>query len=139
MYYEVSSRRIVIDKKGNDKSVTENFLVSNAALFSEAETAIYLKFSMENDVVAIKRSGISDILNACTDGEDIYLATIEDTRLDDNGRESTSKVVVALFANSIEHATQIALNHVFHGMNDMSLVGVKKSKFIDLVKYLGEC
>ena len=40
MYYEVTSRRVTIDKRGDDKSVTENFLVTHAALFSEAETAI---------------------------------------------------------------------------------------------------
>lgn len=139
MYYEVTSRRVTIDKRGNDKSVTENFLVTHAALFSEAETAIYIKFSMENDVVAIKRSNISDVVNVEEDGDYIYLATIEETHIDDNMKESTSNVVVALYADSIEEATVRAKEYMSHGLNDSTLVGVKKSKFIEVVKYLGEC
>lgn len=139
MYYEVTSRRVTIDKKGNDKSVTENFLVTNAALFSEAETAIYLKFVMENDVVAIKRSNISDVVNVEEDGDYIYLATIEETHIDDNMKETILNVIVALYADSIEDATVRAKEYMSHGLNDSTLVGVKKSKFVEVVKYLGEC
>ena len=139
MYYEVTSRRVTIDKKGNDKSVTENFLVTNAALFSEAETAIYLKFVMENDVVAIKRSNISDVVHVEEAGAYIYLATIEETHIDDNMKETILNVIVALYADSIEDATVRAKEYMSHGLNDSTLVGVKKSKFVEVVKYLGEC
>ena len=138
MFYEVSSRRIIIDSKGNDKSVTENFIVSKAALFSEAETAAYIKFAMENDVVAIKRSNITDLVNTELDGEFIYLATIEESELDDNGKVGTSNIVVAIYANSIEEATKNAKDYMNQMINDVSLVGVKKSKFIEVVEYLGD-
>lgn len=138
MFYEVSSRRIIIDKKGNDKSVTENYIVSKAALFSEAETAVYIKFAMENDVVAIKRSNITDLVNTELDGEFIYLATIEESELDDNGKVSTSNIVVAIYANSIEDATKNAKDYMKQMINYVSLVGVKKSKFIEVVEYLGD-
>ena len=94
---------------------------------------------MENDVVAIKRSNISDVVNVKEDGDYIYLATIEETHIDDNMKESTSNVVVALYADSIEEATVRAKEYMSHGLNDSTLVGVKKSKFIEVVKYLGEC
>lgn len=128
----------MIDKKGNDKNVTEHFIVSKTALFGEAEATILLKFNVENDVVAIKRSNISDVVNVEEDGEYIYLATIEETQIDDNMKETTSNIVVALYANSIEEATSRAKEYMSHGLNDSTLVGVKKSKFIEVVEYLGD-
>lgn len=134
MLYEVSSRRTVIDKRGNDKTVTEHFLVYNAQLFSEAETAVLLEYNMENDVVSIKRSAIREVINERTDEEDrIYLATLEFTDED----ESTSKTVVAIFATSITCATNLALRHASSFVSDACLIGVRKSRFIDYIKYLG--
>lgn len=126
----------MIDKKGNDKSVTEHFICAHASLFSEAETAIYLKFNMENDVVAIKRSNIADVVNKDTDGEYIYLATIEEIIVDDFGKENASRSVVALYAHSITDATDKVLEYMENGLNDATLVGVKKSKFVEIVAYL---
>lgn len=126
----------MIDKKGNDKSVTEHFICAHASLFSEAETAIYLKFNMENDVVAIKRSNIADVVNKDTDGEYIYLATIEEIIVDDSGKENASRSVVALYAHSITDATDKVLGYMENGLNDATLVGVKKSKFVEIVAYL---
>lgn len=127
---------MVIDKKGNDKSVTEHFICAHASLFSEAETAIYLKFNMENDVVAIKRSNIVDVVNKDTDGEYIYLATIEEVIVDDSEKETASRSVVALYAHSITDATDKVLEYMENGLNDATLVGVKKSKFVEIVAYL---
>lgn len=138
MFYEVASRRVVIDKKGNDKSVTENFVVSNAALFSEAETAVYLKFSMENDVVAVRRSSITDVINEADCGEDIYLATLEEVVVDEMGKERKNSTMVAVYANSVEEANLVAKDYIRVFTNDTFIVGVKKSKFIEILEYLGD-
>ena len=37
MYYEVTSKRVVIDPKGADKEISERFIVDNCDLFGEAE------------------------------------------------------------------------------------------------------
>lgn len=135
MLYEISSRRTVIDKRGNDKSLTEHFLVDKIELFAEAEQKGLELYNGENDIVAIKRSNIYEIVNKRKDDDErIYLATIESLFVDDDGNESTTKYVVALFAKTLQSATTIALEHLKMGLEDMTLVGIKKSRFEDIIK-----
>lgn len=135
MLYEISSRRTVIDKRGNDKSLTEHFLVDKIELFAEAEQKGLELYNGENDIVAIKRSNIYEIVNKRKDDDErIYLASIESLFVDDEGNESTTKYVVALFAKNAQSATTIALDYMKQGLEDMELVGIKKSKFEDIIK-----
>ena len=135
MLYEISSRRTVIDRRGNDKSLTEHFLVDKIELFAEAEQKGLELYNGENDIVAIKRSNIYEIVNKRNDDDErIYLASIESLFVDDDGNESTTKYVVALFAKTLQDATKIALNYMKQGLEDMTLVGIKKSKFEDIIK-----
>lgn len=135
MLYEISSRRTVIDKRGNDKSLTEHFLVDKIELFAEAEQKGLELYNGENDIVAIKRSNICEIVNKRKDDDErIYLASIESLFVDDEGNESSTKYVVALFAKNAQSATTIALDYMKQGLEDMELVGIKKSKFEDIIK-----
>ena len=135
MLYEISSRRTVIDKRGNDKSLTEHFLVDKIDLFAEAEQKGLELYNGENDIVAIKRSNIYEIVNKRKDDDErLYLATIESLFVDDDGKENTTKYVVALFAKNTQDATTIALDYMKQGIEDMELVGIKKSKFEDIIK-----
>lgn len=135
MLYEISSRRTIIDKRGNDKSLTEHFLVDKIELFAEAEQKGLELYNGENDIVAIKRSNIHEIVNKRKDDDErIYLASIESLFVDDDGNESTTKYVVALFAKTLQSATTIALDYMKQGLEDMTLVGIKKSKFEDIIK-----
>lgn len=135
MFYEISSRRVVIDRKGNDKSLTEHFIVDGVELFAEAEQKGLELYNGENDIVAIKRSNIYEIVNKRKDDDErIYLASIESLFVDEEGNESTTKYVVALFATTLQSATTIALDYMKQGLEDMALVGIKKSKFEDIIK-----
>ena len=135
MYYEVTSSRVVMDAKGNDRATTENYLVDNAVLFAEAETAVLLLYNMENDVVAVKRSNVHSVINKPKDDDSIYLSTIEEVLVDDVGKETKTKTIVAIYAKSIEEATKVTKDYISTWINDATLVGVKKSKFVDVVKY----
>lgn len=133
MLYEVSSKRTVMDSKGRDKVVTEHFVVSNCMLFAEAETAV-LADNINCDVVAISRSAIAEFINKRSDDDQkIFLAFIE---VADELEEKTTKKVVALFANDVPDATRQSLEYVSKSISNETLIGVKKSKFIDVVKYL---
>lgn len=133
MLYEVSSKRTAIDKNGRDKTITEHFVVSNCMLFAEAETAV-LSENLNCDVVAVSRSAISEFVNKRVDDEQkIFLAFVE---VADEVEEKTSKKVVALFAKDVADATKISLDYVSKSINNETLIGVKKSKFLDTIKYL---
>ena len=125
-----------MDAKGNDRATTENYLVDNAVLFAEAETAVLLLYNMENDVVAVKRSNIQSVVNTPKDDDSIYLSTIEEVLVDDVGKETKTKTIVAIYAKSIEEATKVTKDYISTWINDATLVGVKKSKFVDVVKYM---
>lgn len=133
MLYEVSSKRTIIDKNGRDKALTEHFIVSNCMLFAEAETAV-LTANINCDVVAVSRSTIAEFVNKRSDDEQkIFLAFIE---VADELEEKTTKKVVALFAKDVADATRQSLEYVSKSINNETLIGVKKSKFLDVVKYL---
>ena len=58
MYYEVTSKRVVVDPKGNDKEISERFIVVNCELFGEAEMKTLQEYNGENDVVvSMNQSG----------------------------------------------------------------------------------
>lgn len=130
MIYEVSSRRIAIDKRGNDKAITEHFLVNDTELFAEAESAVLDIYNGENDVIAVKRSAVSEVINKRTEDEQkIFVANIE--RSDIEGK--VTKVSVALFANNITEANKISHDYIAKAVVDETVVEVKKSKFLDLI------
>lgn len=132
MLYEVSSKRTIIDKNGRDKVLTEHFVVSNCMLFAEAETAI-LADNINCDVVAVSRSAIAEFINKRSDDKQkIFLAFIE---VADELDEKTTKKVVALFAKDVADATRQSLEYVSKSINNETLIGVKKSKFLDIIKY----
>lgn len=136
MLYEVSSKRVVIDKKGNDKIAIWHFIVDNATLFGEAETAVLMLHNLENDVIAVKRSNIEAVINTReADEQMLYIATIEKTMFEDV-KEIVTREKVAMFAMNIEDATEKAKEYMSANIADCVLVGVKKSKFADLVGYL---
>ena len=130
MIYKVSSRRIAIDKRGNDKAITEHFLVNDTELFAEAESAVLDIYNGENDVIAVKRSAVSEVINKRTEDEQkIFVANIE--RSDIEGK--VTKVSVALFANNITEANKISHDYIAKAVVDETVVEVKKSKFLDLI------
>ena len=102
-------------------------------LFAEAETAV-LADNINCDVVAISRSAIAEFINKRSDDDQkIFLAFIE---VADELEEKTTKKVVALFAKDVADATRQSLEYVSKSINNETLIGVKKSKFLDVIKYL---
>lgn len=135
MFYEVSNKVTVIDKKGNDRQIVEKILVENINLFSEAELKAIQWYNNENEVVAIKQlPKFMEFVNA-RESEDqaIYVATIESLFVDDDDNEKTTRYLVGVFALSLENATNIAIEYMKGSMNDLTLVGIKKTKILDVI------
>lgn len=135
MLYEVVSRRIVIDKKtGNDKSVTEKFIVKDEELCAGAEQRMLEYYNGENECILVKQCGIREIINERSDEtQSVYLATIEEVFVGDEGSEKTSKYVLALFSGNIEEATQFTSDFLKQGLEDFRLISMKRTKIIDII------
>ena len=135
MFYEVSNKITVVDKKGNDKPIVEKILVENINLFSEAELKAIQWYNNESEVVAIKQlPKLMEFVNK-RESEDqaIYAATIESVFIDDDNNEKTTRYIVGIFALSLENATNIALEYMRGGMTDLSLVSIKKTKIVEVI------
>lgn len=135
MFYEVISKRIIIDAKGNDKEIAEKFIIDNCEFCQEAEKAMLLEYNGENRCTSIKESNLREFVNKRQDDDQaIFLATLEDVFVTDDGDEKATRYVVGLFANTVEEATKIMIEYMKQGLNNLSLVSIKKTKIVDLLK-----
>lgn len=136
MYYETLSKRTIVDQKGNDKEVSEKFIVENCEICAQAEVKTLEYWNVKNDVISVKQSKIREFVNERENDEQfIYLATIEDKFVDEeNGEEKATKYVVGLFAQSLEEATTKVLSYMKQGINDMSLTAIRRTKIVELLK-----
>lgn len=135
MYYTISVKHTIVDKKGNDKEVKENFICVDCELFAEAEHKGLERFNGDCDVVAIRQSAIKEVVNEPTDKEDeaIYLATIVSTFVTDNGDEKKTKHKVAFYALSVTNANKIIQDYMAQGLDDMECEVIEKTNFVEII------
>ena len=140
MIFETSIKTIVTDEKGNDRNITSRYIIENAELFGEVESKLYEEFGSETgfEVASIKISKLREIINEAPQGETeckIYFATIVDKFYDaDKDITTEIKYVVALFAHDINEAYRAIDQYMKQGMEDMELVGLKCTKYLEVLK-----
>lgn len=124
-----------VDDNGNDKVIKERYLIAEAESFGDAEEQTYDFCDGETglDVIDVKRSKIKEILNSRDTGDDkIFVADIADVQHNDDGDEVEIVYKVALFALSFDDA-YTKLNVYLKQGYSMQIIGVKKTKFVDLI------
>ena len=135
MFFEVTSRRNVIDYKGNDKTITEKYLVENCKSCSEAEYKVTEYLNGENDVIAVKQVNIKEFVNESTNDDDsIFIAVIESETVDENGEIAASKHTVGLYDTTLEKATTRLIEYMKQGLDDMKIISLKKTKLLGVLK-----
>ena len=139
MLYETSIKTTVVDKNGNDKTLVSRYIIENAELFAQVEKKLYEEFGYETgfEVATIKISKLKEIINeAPQDDTDckIYFATIIDRFYDADKDETTeTQYTVALHANDINEAHKAIDQYMKQGMEDMELVGLKCTKYLEVL------
>ena len=134
MFFEVTSKIVKTNEKGQDKEVSEKFFVDNCEFFAEAEARMIEYYNNENNVVAIKVSKVREFINEREDEEqDIYIAVIEDTFINDDGESKKNKYEVGLFSENISTANKTTHEYMKQGLNDMELVKIYKTKFLEII------
>ena len=139
MIYETSIKTTIVDNKGNDKVITSRYIIGNAELFGEVESKLYEEFGNETgfEVSAIKISKLREIINEAPQDDTeckIYFATIVDKFYDADKDETTeTKYVVALHAHDINEAHKAIDQYMKQGMEDMELVGLKCTKYLEVL------
>ena len=85
------------------------------------------------DIVAVKRSKVRELVNTRQSTEDrIFFAEIADTRTNDDGEEVQLVYKVALFALDFDAAKKKLEEFLKQGF-DMKIVGLKCTKFVDVI------
>ena len=136
MFYEVLSKRIGADAKGNDKEYSERFIVENCMTCAEAEMKVLGFWNGENDVVSVKQSKIREFINNKeNDEQGIFLAKLESVFIDEQtGEEKKTKYTIGLFSTSVEEATRLVVEYMKQGVENLRLAAVKNTSFIELLK-----
>jgi hypothetical protein len=119
--------------------VTNKYIVENAELFGEVENKLYKVFGGVTgfEVSTIKISKLREIINEAPQGETeckIYFATIIDRFYDADKDETTEmQYTVALHAHDINEAHKAIDQYMKQGMEDMELVGLKCTKYLEVL------
>lgn len=134
MFYEAVSRRTIRDKNGNDKKVSEKFIVNHCELCAEVENKLLEEYNGENDVTLIKESNLMEFVNErANDEQFVFLSKLENTFVGEDGDEKVTTYSVALFANDMEEAHNIMKNYSKQGLDDLKIASIKKTKIVDLI------
>lgn len=136
MYYEVTTKVVRTQVDGMNKEVTERYL-ADCETFTEAEkmgAETYADYSLDGDVVALKRSNIKEIVNEDENKEHYFKATIIDTYTYGSGKEKELRYYVLIRANDLSEATAKANEYMRQGLEDMRLDGIVKTKILELLK-----
>lgn len=134
MFYEVVSLITRPNQDGFDKEYKEKFFIDGCEFFAEAEMKMFEFYNSENSVIAIKQSRVREFVNQRNDDDEhIYIATIEDIFIDEDGEEKRTKYEIGLFAKNVNEATRLTNEYLRQGMNDFELVKVSKTKFLDII------
>lgn len=134
--YEGTIQFITQDKRGNDKPVKEQFILEHCESFSDAEAQLfdYGSSLTEIDVVAVKRSKLKEIANERTnEDEKIFLATLVDIFLNDDGSEKEIKYTIAFFSKNMATANVYINEYAKQGYN-MTITKIVESKISDVLK-----
>jgi hypothetical protein len=136
--YEGTITYTTVDNKGNDKNVKENYILEHCESFSDAEEQLFNDGDGRAaiDVVAIKRSPLKEIVNERENEEQkVFIATIIDKFYDADKDETTeTQYTVALHAHDINEAHKAIDQYMKQGMEDMELVGLKCTKYLEVLK-----
>lgn len=137
MYYEITDRVKRVKDDGTEKEVNERY-ITDCLTFAEAEKKgmeAYSDYSLDGDVVAVKRSNVREIVNENEEKEHYFKATIVDTFIDDKTeKEKELRYYVLIRANDLGEATAKANEYMRQGLQDMRLDGIVKTKILELLK-----
>lgn len=136
MYYEVTDRVKRVKDDGTEKEVNERY-ITDGLTFAEAEQKgmeAYLDYSLDGDVVAVKRSNVKEIVNENEEKQHYFKATIVDTFIDDNEKEKELKYYVLIRADNLTEATSKANEYMRQGLEDLRLDGIVKTNILKLLK-----
>lgn len=131
MFYEVSVKVTRMNEKGEDKEVVEKY-ITDKGLFSEAECVGLELYNNDCDVVAIRRSKITEVINEKEVDKPFFKAIVCDTFFNNDGSEKETDYHILVCAKDVKSATEKTLEYMKQGYN-MELKSISRTKIIDVL------
>lgn len=135
--FEVKFKRVIVDKKGNDREIAEVFFLENRYGFGDAETQVQKYWNCECEVVAVTMSKVMEVINDATQEEkeelSVFKAILAVVFTDDDGNEKETKYPVLLWAKNVEDAMTQVLDYMKQGYGDMTLTSIIKTKIKEIL------
>lgn len=135
MIYEGQVQYLSTNEEGKETNKKESLIINEAISFADAEKQLYEAFEgfTNLDVIALKRSKIKEVANGRQyDDDKVFVGTLVDTFLNEDGSETELKYSVAFFSKNMDTAHAYINEYVKQGY-DMSVVSLKLTKFIDVL------
>lgn len=132
MFYELSLKVKHIDEQGNEKEKLEKY-ITDKLLFSEAEVIGMELYNNECDVIAVKRSKITEIINKKEDDKPFFKAVVCDVLTNDDGSEKEIDYHILVCAKDVKTATNIVIEYMKQGFS-MELKSIAKTKILDVLE-----
>ena len=137
MFYEANTKVTRVNENGEEKQLIERYVIKDCISFSEAEertARTYSDYSMEGEVVAIKRSNLYEIVNENANKEKYFRAKLGSIFIDENsGKEKMTYYHVLLSADNMDEAQKIMKEYMSQGMSDFILLEIKETKINDVI------
>lgn len=137
MFYEVTTKVTRTNERGEEKEVLERYVIKDCLSFQEAEeraVKTYADYSLDGDVVAIRRSKLYEIVNESkTDGK-YFKVKLASVFIDEKtGKEKMTYYHVLLNADSMDEANKTMQEYMKAGMADFLLLEIKETKFNEVI------
>ena len=136
MFYEIAIKVNRMQENGKEKEVVERY-ITDCELFAEAEAKamkVYSDYSIDGDVIAIKRSNVYEIVNEPSINiEKLFKAKIVSIFVDDNGKEKEQPYYVLVWASDMDDANKKMNEYMKQGMQDLLLREIKETKILDII------
>ena len=136
MFYEATTKITRTNERGEEKEVLERYVIKDCLSFQEAEeraAKTYADYSMEGDVVAIRRSKLYEIVNENkTDGK-YFKAKLASVFVDEKGKEKVTFYHVLVNADNMDNANKKMKEYINQGLSDMALVEIKQTNLVGLI------
>ena len=137
MFYEANTKVTRVNENGEEKQVIERYVIKDCISFSEAEertARTYADYSMEGEVVAIKRSNLYEIVNENANKGKYFRAKLGSIFIDENnGKEKMTYYRVLLSADNMDEAQKIMREYMSQGLSDFILLEIKETKINDVI------
>lgn len=140
MLYECGVRYERTMENGMTKKVTELYLV-DALSFAEAEGRITNEMkpyiSGNFDVVTIKRTNISEIVEGLSTADKWFKAKLMYITIDEKtGKEKKQAVYFIVKASDINNAHTVVVQHMKTSFVDYEIATLDETKIMDLFRYM---